>query len=167
MNAAPPVPPSYELLNRIAYSLSWGEIPKITLPSRNKEYNRYSLLNNDPFSLYVEDLFEHGHLKTEYKNYLLEKLNPALRTANRGDFSNNHALVQGAAEYFVLYHPNGSSKLIYITACPSLIGFVPTQTELSQAKARLQSESFTPSNIPAAELARQRQTRRPYGELRY
>lgn len=161
------LPPAYELLNRIAYSLSWGEIPKIRLPSRNKEYNRYSLLNNNPFALYVEDLFEHGHLKTEYKNHLLLSLNPALRSATRGDFSLNHALVQGTAEYFVLSDPKGGEKLIYFAPCAHLMGLVPTHSQVQSAQQKTPSESFTPSNISAAELARQRQTQRPFGELRY
>jgi len=155
--------PAVDLLNRIAYSLSFGEVPKVQLPSRNKEFNRFSLLQSEPFPLYCQDLFDGDHMKPQYKNYLLERLAPVLRVATRSDFSENTATVQGPAEYFVLRCPDGTAKLLYMGPYAHVIGQVPTKAQLTPAK--LQLSSATPSNLSARELAHLRQTRRPYGDM--
>lgn len=156
--------PVYDLLHRIAYSLSFGEVPKVQLPSRNKQFNRFSLLQSQPMPLYCEDLFQGEHMHVEYKNYLLQRLGPALRIANRSDFTGNMALIQGPAEYFVLTCPDHSQKLIYMGPYPQIIGLLPTQEQVEKA-GKVELTSASPSNISAQQLAKLRQTRRPYGDM--
>ena len=156
--------PVYDLLHRIAYSLSFGEIPKVQLPSRNKQFNRFSLLQSQPFPLYCEDLFQGEHMHGEYKNYLLSRLGPALRIATRSDIKADMALIQGPAEYFVLTCPDRSHKLIYIGPYPHVIGLLPTQEQVDKA-GKMELTSASPSTMSAQQLAKLRQTRRPYGDM--
>jgi hypothetical protein len=157
--------PMFDLLHRIAYSLSYGEVPKVQLPTRLKSYNQYGLLPNAQTSqTYAEDLFEGAHLKLQYRDYLLETLAPALRVAVRGDFPPGAILVQGPAEYFVLSCPDGSEKLFWMGPYAQVIGLVPTQQQLDKVKS-IEMTAATPSNMSLAELIHMRQTRRPHGDL--
>ncbi len=103
-------------------------------------------------------------MKAQYRDYLLKILQPALRLATRSDFSANTPTIQGAAEYFVLSCPDGSSKLLYIGPFPHVIGQVLTQKQINEAGKREMS-SATPSNMSLQEIIRLRQTRRPYGDM--
>lgn len=157
--------PAIDLLHRIAYSLSFGELPRVQLPSRMKQDDHFLLLKKGTgISFYCEDLFEGGRMRTNFRDYLLKTLSPALRVATRSDFNADSVPVQGAAEYFVLSCPDGQQKLFYIGPYPHVLALVPTKQQLEKA-GRVEMTSATPSNMSAAELIRLRQTRRPHGDM--
>lgn len=160
-----------DFLYRIVYSLSYGEVPRVRVASTYGNYEGYMLGTDRRPDFTAADFFDGFHLKPDYRDYMLNLLSPALRLCETADLQ-KLPQVQGTGEYFALRCTDGKEKFFVIAPSASFIHEMTPK--LARAIREALHKDSTPqqpapppptSNLSIAQLARQRATQRPYGDV--